>query len=424
MENKLHTPEGVRDIYNVECKKKLALQEKLLNTLYLFGYQDIQTPTFEYLDVFRKEIGVDPIKDLYKFFDHEGEILAMRPDITPSVARAVATLFDDEDLPARLCYVGNTFINHSSYQGRLKESTQLGAELIGDDSVEADAEMIAMVVAGLKRTGLTDFQVNIGHVDFIDSLLVATKLEDDTVDEIRHLLANRNYFAVEDILIQNKVKKDMVSVFKALPELNGGQDILTRAAEIATTKRSKKAIVRLLKLYSLLAEYRVEKYVNFDLSISGKYGYYSGVVFRAYTPGTGEAIVRGGRYDHLLSIFGKDCPSVGFAIIVDYLLSALLRHGIDVKTRETNVIVYTKDTLKKALPMAMDLRAKGKYIELIRQDSKTEEELVEYGIRKDANNLFLYFKPDRARIIDLVTGVEREIAYGTEDKEDTEDAEE
>ena len=417
MENKLHTPEGVRDIYNVECKKKLALQEKLLNTLYLFGYQDIQTPTFEYLDVFRKEIGVDPIKDLYKFFDNEGNILAMRPDITPSVARAVATLFDDEDLPARLCYVGNTFINYSSYQGRLKEGTQLGAELIGDGSVEADAEMIAMVVAGLKRTGLKDFQVSIGHVDFINSLLGVAELEEPIVDEIRELLSNRNYFAVEELLVQHKVKERIVSVFRALPELGGGQEILTRAAELAATKKSKQSIVRLLKLYSLLAEYRVEKYVNFDLSMSGKYGYYSGVVFRAYTPGTGEAIVRGGRYDHLLSVYGKKSPSVGFAIIVDSLLYALLRHNIEIHTRETNIIVYTKDTLKKALPMAMDLRAKGKYIELIGQGSKTEEELVEYGIRKDANNLFFYFKPDRARMIDLITGVEREIAYGSEEKE-------
>ena len=90
----------------------------------------------------------------------------MRPDITPSIARAVATLFETENFPIRLCYAGNTFINHSSYRGRLKENTQLGAELIGVDSIEADAEMLAMVVDGLKKTGLKEFQVSIGHVDF------------------------------------------------------------------------------------------------------------------------------------------------------------------------------------------------------------------------------------------------------------------
>ena len=145
MEQKLHTPEGVRDIYNKECETKLALQKKLNTVLHLYGYKDIQTPTFEYYDVFREEIGSTSTQELYKFFDREGNILALRPDITPSVARAAATLFENEDFPIRLCYSGNTFINHSSYQGRLKESTQMGAELLGDDSAEADAEMLAQI---------------------------------------------------------------------------------------------------------------------------------------------------------------------------------------------------------------------------------------------------------------------------------------
>ena len=179
MEQKLHTPEGVRDIYNKECETKLTLQRKLNKVLHLYGYQDIQTPTFEYYEVFRKEIGSTSTQELYKFFDREGNILALRPDITPSVARAAATLFESEDMPIRLCYAGNTFINHSSYQGRLKENTQLGAELIGLDSVEADAEMLAMVVDSLKQVGLEEFQVSLGHVDFIRSLLKAAGLEED-----------------------------------------------------------------------------------------------------------------------------------------------------------------------------------------------------------------------------------------------------
>ena len=110
MEQKLHTPEGVRDIYNRECAIKLALQKKLNTVLHLYGYQDIQTPTFEYFDVFRKEIGSTSIRDLYKFFDREGNILALRPDITPSIARAVATLFETENFPIRLCYAGKALL--------------------------------------------------------------------------------------------------------------------------------------------------------------------------------------------------------------------------------------------------------------------------------------------------------------------------
>ena len=155
----LHTPEGVRDIYNEECEKKLLLQSDLLGILKGYGYHPIQTPTFEFFDIFGKEIGTTPSKELYKFFDREGNTLVLRPDMTPSIARAAAKYFMDEDMPIRLCYMGNTFINNSSYQGRLKESTQLGAELIGDSTVDADAEILSMTVECLQKAGLKDFQL-------------------------------------------------------------------------------------------------------------------------------------------------------------------------------------------------------------------------------------------------------------------------
>ena len=149
----LHTPEGVRDIYNDECEKKLILQDELLKVQKQYGYHPIQTPTFEFFDTFGREIGTTPSKDLYKFFDREGNTLVLRPDITPSIARCAAMYFGEEKMPIRLCYMGNTFLNNSSYQGRLKESTQLGAELLGDSTVDADAEIIAMVIDCLKKAG-------------------------------------------------------------------------------------------------------------------------------------------------------------------------------------------------------------------------------------------------------------------------------
>ena len=127
MERLLHTPDGVRDIYNDECERKLKLQNKLHEVLKGYGYRDIETPTFEFFDVFNKSVGTTPSKDLYKFFDREGNTLVLRPDITPSIARAVSKYFQQEKGEIRLCYQGNTFINNSSYQGRLKETTHLGA---------------------------------------------------------------------------------------------------------------------------------------------------------------------------------------------------------------------------------------------------------------------------------------------------------
>ena len=291
MKNLLHTPEGVRDIYNVECGKKLALEGRLKKVFHLYGYHDIQTPTFEYFDVFRKEIGTIPSKELYKFFDKEGNTLVLRPDITPSIARAAATLFQDENLPIRLCYTGNTFINHSSYQGRLKESTQMGAELIGDDSVEADAEMLALVIESMLTIGLKEFQLNLGDVDYFQSLIEDANLDEDAEERVRELINNRNYFGVEEFLDSIQVKRSSKEAFAALNEMVGGVEILAKARNLAPNSKGVMAIKRLEKIYDTLKLYGVEKFVTFDLSMTGTYGYYTGIIFRGYTFGTGDAVV-------------------------------------------------------------------------------------------------------------------------------------
>lgn len=413
MEQKLHTPEGVRDIYNTECKKKLSVQGTLLDVLHLYGYQDIQTPTFEYFDVFRKEIGTISSRELYKFFDRDGNTLALRPDITPSIARAAATLFEDEEFPIRLCYAGNTFINHSSYQGRLKENTQMGAELIGVDSIEADAEVLAMLADGLKKVGLKEFQINIGHVDFIQSLLDATGLEEEEKTEIHHLITNRNYFGVEEILDNREADESVIQAFQVLPELIGDVEILNKAMEIAPNISAKLAVARLQQIYKILSMYGVQDHITFDLSMSGSYGYYTGIIFRAYTYGTGDAIVRGGRYDHLLEKFGKNTPSIGFAIIVDELMSALSRQKIQVEAVHTNLIVYTQATQKWAISLAKNFRSKGKCVEMLKRKPDDErEEYLEYGRRTQAVSM-LYLKDDLTiEMVNLKNGEEKLINAG------------
>ena len=189
----LHTPDGVRDIYNGECKQKLLLQDRLHAVLTKYGYRDIQTPTFEFFNIFSKEIGTTPSKDLYKFFDKDGNTLVLRPDFTPSVARSAAKYYAEDDMPVKLCYMGNTFINSSSYQGRLKETTQCGVELIGDGSVCADAEILAMVVDSLRASGLKEFQISVGHARFFHGLIEAAGLGEEAEEELRELLNNKNF---------------------------------------------------------------------------------------------------------------------------------------------------------------------------------------------------------------------------------------
>ena len=415
MKNLLHTPEGVRDIYNVECGKKLALEGRLKKVFHLYGYHDIQTPTFEYFDVFRKEIGTIPSKELYKFFDKEGNTLVLRPDITPSIARAAATLFQDENLPIRLCYTGNTFINHSSYQGRLKESTQMGAELIGDDSVEADAEMLALVIESMLTIGLKEFQLNLGDVDYFQSLIEDANLDEDAEERVRELINNRNYFGVEEFLDSIQVKRSSKEAFAALNEMVGGVEILAKARNLAPNSKGVMSIKRLEKIYDTLKLYGVEKFVTFDLSMTGTYGYYTGIIFRGYTFGTGDAVVKGGRYDHLIEKFGKKSPSIGFAIVIDELMNALTRQKIRiVYTRKNTLILYDEEKARDAIALAKDFRRKAKNTELIKKaKDRLLEEYVEYGKEYYAGSLIYIKKSGEITMINLMTG-EHKIVNSTD----------
>lgn len=362
----LHTPEGVRDIYNEECRRKNHVQEALHTVLHSYGYEDIQTPTFEFFDVFSREVGTVPSKELYKFFDREGNTLVLRPDITPSIARAVAKYFAEEDMPVRLCYAANTFINHSDFQGRLKENTQLGAELIGDGSVEADAEMIALVVESLLKTGLTEFQVSIGHVDFFKSLLRESRLTEEMELELREFISNKNIYGVRELLEPLPIAAGLKEAFAAVPNLFGSVEILEKADACAVTEDAKRALERLRKIYELLTCYGYEKYITFDLGVVSKYKYYTGIIFQAYTYGTGEAVAKGGRYDTLMDHFGKPAPATGFAFVVDRLMSALARQKVVPDTKvEKTLIVYRASQAKKAIGKAMELRRQGAVVEMM-----------------------------------------------------------
>lgn len=380
----LHTPEGVRDIYNEECEKKLILQDNLYKKLRQYGYHPIQTPTFEFFDIFGREIGTTPSKDLYKFFDREGNTLVLRPDITPSVARSAAKYFGEEDMPIRLCYMGNTFINNNSYQGRLKENTQLGAELLGDSSVDADAEIIAMVVECLKTAGLKDFQIAIGHADFFRGLMEAAGLLEEQEDELRDLISNKNFFGVEEFVETLNLKEDLKQLFGMLGALYTGSDEMSAAKQCASAyPRILAAIESLEELYKILEVYGISRYISFELGTISDYQYYTGIIFAGYTFGSGEAIVKGGRYDNLLTYFGKNSASIGFAFVVDQLMAALSRQKIDIPLEHnTLLIVYHSNQRSEAICQAGMQRQEGRSVELILWDeTKSEADYQDYAVR-------------------------------------------
>ena len=393
-QNLLHTPEGVRDIYGEEYAKKLKLEKLIHKKLKSFGYQDIQTPSFEFFDVFSREIGTTPSKELYKFFDKEGNTLVLRPDFTPSMARCAAKYFMEETFPIRFCYLGNTFTNISSLQGKLCEVTQMGAELIGDGSVEADAEMIAMLIECLKSAGLERFQVTVGEADYFRGLCEAAGLSKETELELRENVSGKNIFAVEDLLKEQHIEEEYREAFLKITELFGAAEVLEKAEALVSNARSLRAVERLKQVYELLRIYGAEQYISFDFGMISKYHYYTGVTFRAYTYGVGDAIVKGGRYDNLLKTFGKDAPAVGFVVVLDDLMTAMASQKIILSAKEEHgILVYEKAAFERALLRAGELRKSGVCTELILKDDKKAKE--EYQELAEKRGYFLeYFGAD------------------------------
>ena len=409
-ETMLSTPEGVRDIYGAECERKHFVIEEIERVLHLYGFRDIETPTFEYFGIFNSDTGSAPSNEMYKFFDRDNNTLVLRPDFTPSVARSVAKYFRDESLPIRLCYKGNTFANSERHKGRLSESTQIGSELINDDSSAADAETIACVIDSLKASGLTEFQIEIGEVEYLKGILDEAGFDEKTEDKIRDYIQVKNFFGLSEYISQKNIPDKTKKALNALSQMFGSTEVLEKAEKLTDNKVSLEAIDRLRKVYTALRYYGYTEYISFDLSMINGYDYYTGIVFSGNTYGTGNPVVRGGRYNNLLSRFGKDAPSIGFSIYVDELMNSLIRQKVPYSdNKKSALIVYIIEHQAAALELAANLRNKGIITQLIRKSKKhDEDEYMLYSDVYDVGKIYIMQDEVNVRIISADRTVDEE----------------
>lgn len=323
MNRLLHTPEGVKDIYDNEYTRKATIEGLIHDVFAAKGYRDIQPPTFEYFDVFGSNIGTTPSKDLYKFNDSEGDTLVLRPDFTPSIARCAAKYFLEDSKTLRFTYKGNTFSQTTQLQGKLKETTQMGIEVIGDSGVATDIEVIMLAIESLKAAGLKNFKLTLGNIEYYKGLCEELGLDEEIELTLRDYVTNKNFFGAEAYLNEINVSDNVISQILKLDDLIGNVEILDDAKALVNNSRSLGAITYLKDMYKALEDAGLSEYLTFDLSMLNKYKYYTGMVFKAYTYGVGDCICKGGRYDNLLSRFGKDAPAVGFVILIDDLMQAM-----------------------------------------------------------------------------------------------------
>ncbi len=232
--------------------------------------------------------------------------------------------------------------------------------------MEADAEMVAMVIESLLETGLGDFQLSIGNVEYFKGICAQAGLDEETELELREYISGKNYFGAEELLSEKEAPSGCREAILKVTDLFGTTDALSLAKELAAgNSRSLKAVERLEKLYETLCLYGVEKYVSFDLGMLSKYNYYTGVIFKVYTYGIGDALVKGGRYDTLLGRFGKEAPAIGFMAVMDDLMAALSRQNIAVEVPgKAAVVEYTYTDYKEKLEIVKKMRKEGRRVTL------------------------------------------------------------
>lgn len=401
-QNLLFTPEGVRDIYGLECGKREWVEAGIRKIMKLYGFQDILTPTFEFFDIFNRERGTVESKEMFKFFDQYNNTLALRPDITPSIARCVAKYYSEEEMPIRLSYSGNTFIHRRGYQGKLSEIAQIGAELMNDSSSDADAEMIAMTVECLAKSGLKEFKIDVGHAGFIRGLMEESGFSAGEVQEYKRLIANKNSFGVEEMIEKKNLSSQLKELLIRLPDLFGAKETLAYARERVNHLGALEALQRLETVQEILGIYGLEESVTFDLGMLSHYDYYTGIIFKAYTYGTGEAIVTGGRYDKLIEQFGKKSPAVGLAIVLDQLMNALASQKAEIPTETDGILIlYRSASRKEAVHLGNRYRNEGRRVMLMRRDAETELEVYRGYASENQISSIVYVEDGQTTTIDL-----------------------
>jgi ATP phosphoribosyltransferase regulatory subunit len=324
-------PKGVKIYLPDEAAAKRHVEERLLAGFARWGYREVVTPTYEYADVL--SLGTDEAvqERMLKLVDRDtGRMLALRADITPQIARIVATRLRDAPPPLRLAYVANVFRYEEPQVGRYREFFQAGVELVGLDKPEADAEMIAMTVEGLRALGLSRFQLNVGQADFFRGILEEMRLGREAGQPLQAALSRKDASTLERLVKELAPPASTAELLLALPDLFGREEVLERGARLVKNPRSERALANLAEVHRLLRVYGLAEAVILDLGDVRGFDYYSGVHFEGYVSGLGAPLCGGGRYDHMLARFGYDCPATGFAFEVGRALLAMEAQGVAV----------------------------------------------------------------------------------------------
>ena len=302
-------PAGTRDVLPDEMRELRAIEGRLRAAFADAGYGEVWTPTVEYEDVLAAGGGGGPAA--FRMFDDQGQVLALRADMTVPIARVVATRFAGSDGPLRLCYSAHAYRAVGQRTGQQREFLQTGIELIGLAGAAGEAEVVALAVEALGAAGLARHRVGVGDGGLYRRLLAALEVPDDSHGELLACLTRRDLVALELRVEALGLAADARDLLVELPQLRGGPEVLDRGVGPAGD-----ALDRLRELHGELEARGIADRAIFDLGLVRDLGYYTGAVFELYDPAVGFALGGGGRYDELIGRFGSPRPACGIALDV------------------------------------------------------------------------------------------------------------
>src|SRR3954451_16348694 len=310
-------PPGTRDVLPDEMRELRRLESALAAVFERFGYGEVATPTIEYDEVLARgdERGAP---SAYRFFDADGQLLAMRTDMTIPIARLVATRLAGVEPPFRLSYFANAYRAVRPQRGRMREFSQAGVELVGAEAPDGTAEVIEVLSAALDAVGLTRAVIGLGDAGLYRQLLAELDVAEERRERILGLLATHDLVGLEDEVDALGLAAGARETLLRLPNMRGGSEVLDQARELGGAA-VERATQRLAAPLEGLAQRGVGPPANLDLGLLRDLGYYTGAILEVYDPALGHVLGGGGRYDDLMGRFGRALPAVGFSLYLERL---------------------------------------------------------------------------------------------------------
>ncbi|MGM0603483.1 MAG: ATP phosphoribosyltransferase regulatory subunit [Bacillota bacterium] len=354
--------EGVRDILPAELRKRRIIYQTIREVFESSGYREVITPTLESLELYAGIEGLVDKNEMFKVVDDRGQILVLRPDLTMPIARLAASRFQNSPRPLKFSYLSSAFQSKNSQSLSLKEKTQAGVELIGSDSLESDLEMILLLIKTMKKAGVKEPLIDIGHADLINEIFSDLKIAKEEKKDLRKLLAAKNKVGIKNYIKKINLTDDTAEILLSLPALFGNpKKVVERLNNMPLSADTRDVLKTLEKLFNKLEEFNSLKYITFDPMLISRHGYYTGLIFKGYAEGYSNLLASGGRYDNLTEKFGVEEAAVGFALEIENLLDFLNRteNFSGDLTRRFLISYAGKDYFKFAYELAEDLREAG-----------------------------------------------------------------